>query len=102
MVSQQGTKCVIFVHPWSVMVSIASYPFELGNLVMKSSATTSNGVVLSWGYMGCSGAFVGRLLTLCRWHSPHPRTYSATSRRSPGHQYPRSTKSTVLAIPGCP
>jgi hypothetical protein len=25
-----------------------------------------------FGYIGCSGALVGLLLTLCRWHSVHP------------------------------
>ena len=66
MVSLQGMKCVILVQPWSVIVSMESYPFEAGNLVMKSSATTSNGLASCRGYMGCKGALVGRLLTLCR------------------------------------
>src|ERR1700761_2576932 len=64
--SLQGMKCVTFMQPWSGMVSMESYPLDKGNLVIKSNAMTLKGVALSRGYMGCRGAFVGRLLTLCR------------------------------------
>ena len=65
MVSLHGMKCVILVQPWSVMVSMESYPSDEGNLVIKSKATILNGVVFFWGYIGCSGALVGLLFTLC-------------------------------------
>ena len=60
-----GMKCAILVQPWSVIVSIESYLFERGNLVIKSKATTSNGATPSVGYIGRRGALVGQLLTLC-------------------------------------
>jgi hypothetical protein len=41
MSSLHGMKIAAFVQPWSVMVSIESYPCETGNLTMKSSATVS-------------------------------------------------------------
>jgi hypothetical protein len=59
-----GMKMDAFVHPWLVMVRIKSKPCEIGNLTMKSSATILNGSASGFGYMGCRGAFVGRLLTL--------------------------------------
>jgi F420-0:gamma-glutamyl ligase-like protein len=41
---------------------------------MKSSATVSNGIASGFGYIGCSGAFVGRVLTLCVTVSPSPQS----------------------------
>ncbi len=61
-----GMNIAALVQPWSVMVSMESKPCETGNLTIKSSATVSNGIASGFGYMGCNGALVGRLLTL--WH----------------------------------
>jgi hypothetical protein len=55
-------------------VRIELYPYEIGSLVIKSSAMVLNGIASGFGYMGLRGAFVGRLLTLCCWHSAHPCT----------------------------
>ncbi len=41
--SLQGMNNAIFVHPWSVIVRMVSYPFDLGNLVMKSRAIVWKG-----------------------------------------------------------
>jgi hypothetical protein len=49
MSSLHGMKIATFVHPWSVMVSIESYPCETGNLTMKSSATVSKGAASNLG-----------------------------------------------------
>src|SRR6266568_8882659 len=55
MLSLQGMNTAAFVQSWSVTVSIESYPCEIGNLVMKSSAMVSNGIALRVGKMGESG-----------------------------------------------
>jgi hypothetical protein len=95
-------KIAAFVQPWLVIVSIESNPCEIGNLTMKSSATVSKGVASALGYIGCRGALVGRVLTLCLWQSAHPLTYSVMSAHIRGHQYSRSVSCIVLLIPGCP
>ena len=41
--SLQGIKTDALVQLWSVMVRRESYPWDLGSLVMKSSAIVSNG-----------------------------------------------------------
>src|SRR6202012_1149426 len=64
--------------------------------------TTSNGSASGFGYKGCNGAFVGRVLIFIRWHSAHPFTYMRISIFMRGHQYDRSISSVVLLIPGCP
>src|SRR6266702_6090907 len=74
ILSLQGMNTAALVQSWSVTVSIKSYPCEMGNLVMKSKATVSNGIALCVGNMGDSGAFVGCVLILFLWHSTHPRT----------------------------
>ena len=66
MVLLHGTKCTILVQLWSIMVSIKSYPLDGGNLVIKSNATTSKGFASPCGYIGCRGALVGLLFTLCQ------------------------------------
>ena len=43
IVSLQGIKMAALLQSWSVMVRIVSYPWDLGNLTMKSMAITSNG-----------------------------------------------------------
>ena len=98
----QGMKTTAFEQSWSVMVSMVSYPFDSGNLTMKSIATVSKGNACNVGEMGCKVARVWWVLTLLRWHSPHPCTYSQISSRIPGHQYLFERISVVQDIPGCP
>ncbi len=43
IVSLQGIKMAALLHLWSVMVRIVSYPYDLGNLTMKSIVITSKG-----------------------------------------------------------
>src|SRR6266581_7397377 len=74
ILSLQGMNIVALVQSWSVMVSIESYPCEIGSLVMKSRAIVSNGIALGLGNMGDMGAFVGCILILFLWHSAHPFT----------------------------
>jgi hypothetical protein len=38
IVSLQGIKMAALEQPWSVIVRIESYPFEMGSLTMKSRA----------------------------------------------------------------
>src|SRR6266702_1226489 len=95
-------RMTAFEQSWSVIVRIESYPWDMGNLVMKSRAMVAKGIASGVGNIGCNGAFVGRVLTLCLWHSAHPLTYSMTSFTSCGHQYCRATSCAVLLIPGCP
>src|SRR6266571_1515647 len=64
MLSRQGMNTAAFVQSWSTMVSIESYPCDMGNLVIKSSATVSKGIASGLGNMGDSGAFVGLVLIL--------------------------------------
>ena len=66
MSSVQGMNCAILVQSWSVIVKIESYPWDTGSFVIKLRAMVSNGRASGFGYMGLSGAFVGRVLTLCR------------------------------------
>ena len=42
-------KMAIFVHPWSVMVRMESYPCDLGNLTIKSIAIVEKGKASGWG-----------------------------------------------------
>src|SRR6266702_1595000 len=64
MLSLHGINTAAFVQSWSVMVSIKSYPCEIGSLVMKSRATVSKGIASHVGNIGDSGALVGRVLIL--------------------------------------
>jgi hypothetical protein len=61
-----GMNIAALMQPWSVIVSMELNPCETGSLTMKSNTTVSNGIASGFGYMGCKGALVGRLLTL--WH----------------------------------
>src|SRR5260370_20804261 len=79
--SWQGMNTAALVQSWSVTVRIESLPCDSGNLVIKSSAIVSNGSASGFGEMGCSGAFVGRLLIFCRWDSAHRWTNFITSLR---------------------
>ena len=64
IVSLQGMKIATFEQLWSVMVSMESYPFEGGNLTIKSIATVSKGNARGMGKMGCRVAWVQWVLTL--------------------------------------
>ena len=57
IVSLQGMKIAAFEQSWSVMVSMESYPFEGGNLTMKSIATVLKGNAHRMGNMGCKVAW---------------------------------------------
>src|SRR6266702_3595327 len=59
ILSLHGMNIAAFVQSWSVTVSTESYPCEIGNLVMKSNATVSNGIASCVGKMGDNGALVG-------------------------------------------
>ena len=100
--SRHGMNMNTLEQSWSVIVRMESYPSDSGSLVIKSMATTSNGVASSLAYMGCNGARVGQLFTLFLWHSVQPFTYSATSLRRFSHHVIHSTSCTVWVIPGCP
>ena len=100
--SRHGMNIDALEQSWSVTVRIESHPLDSRSFMMKSMATTSNGVASSLANISCSGARVGQLFTLFLWHSAHPFTYSATSFRRFGHHPTRSMSCTVLAIPGCP
>src|SRR6266702_5809583 len=85
--SLHGMNMATLLQLWFMTVSMESYPCDIGNLVMKSSMTVSNGIASGFGYIGCRGTQVGRVLILCCWHSAHPFTYSITSLHMFGHQY---------------
>ena len=54
----QGMKITAFEQLWSVIVSMESYPFEGGNLTMKSIATVSKGNACETGRIGRNVAWV--------------------------------------------
>ena len=56
IVSLQGIKTAAFEQSWSVTVSMVSYPFDGGNLTMKSIATVSKGSACDIGRMGRKAA----------------------------------------------
>ena len=58
IVSLHGMKIATFEQSWSVMVSMVSYPFDSGNLTMKSIATISKGNACDVGKMGRKAAWV--------------------------------------------
>ena len=62
--SLQERNMAIFVHPWSVIVRIESYPWDLGNLTIKSIAMVENGGMFGCGKIGERGAFSLWVLTL--------------------------------------
>ena len=57
IVSLQGIKIAAFEQSWSVIVSMASYPLDGGNLTMKSIATVSKGSACNVGEMGRKAAW---------------------------------------------
>src|SRR5580693_9098732 len=57
--STQGMKIVAFEQSWSVSVSMESYPWDTGNLVIKSTATVSKGIASGLAHIGSKGALVG-------------------------------------------
>ena len=63
--SLHGMNSTVLVQSWSVTVRIELYPWDGGNFVMKFTAITSNGAALGFGKIGCSGALVGLVFTLC-------------------------------------
>ena len=69
-----GINIDAFVQSWSVIVRMESYPWDLGNFVIKSRAMVSNGIASGLENMGWSAALIGRLLTLCCWQSAQPWT----------------------------
>src|SRR6266702_382078 len=73
ILSLHGMNITAFIQSWSVIVSIESYPCKIGSLVMKSSATVSNGIASCVGKIGESGTLVGHVLILFLWHSAHPQ-----------------------------
>ncbi len=85
--SLHGMNMAALLQSWSVTVSMELYPCDTGNLVMKSNVTVLKGMASGFGYIGCRGAWVGRVLILCHWQSAHPLTYSITSLHIFGHQY---------------
>ena len=64
--STQGMNTVALEQSWSVIVSIESYPCDMGSFVMKSSATVSKGIASGFANMGWREARVGHVLTLLR------------------------------------
>ena len=54
----QGIKIAAFEQSWSVTVSMASYPLDGGNLMMKSIATVSKGSACDTGEIGRNVAWV--------------------------------------------
>ena len=66
MALQQGINNATLVQSWLVTVRMELYPWDGGNFVMKSIVMTSNGVASGFGKIGCSGALVGLVFTLCR------------------------------------
>ena len=92
---------VALEHPWSTMVRIVLYPFDLGRLVIKFMETYWKGPssvgVLKW-YKGAWGSQI----VLLSWHLVHPLMYCSTYSLSFGPWYFCLTKSRVLDIPGWP
>ncbi len=64
IVSLHGMNIAALLQSWSVMVSIESYPCDMGSLVMKSRATVLKGIASGRGNIGCSGALVGHVFIL--------------------------------------
>ena len=54
----KGMKIAAFEQSWSVMVSMESYPFDDGNLTIKSIATVSKGNACDTGKIGHRAAWV--------------------------------------------
>ena len=52
IVSLHGIKIAAFEQSWSVTVSMVSYPFDGGNLTIKSIATVSKGSACDVGRIG--------------------------------------------------
>ena len=52
IVSLQGMKIAAFEQSWSVTVSMVSYPFDGGNLTIKSIAIVSKGSACDVGRIG--------------------------------------------------
>src|SRR6266702_1493773 len=86
IVSLHGINNAALVQSWSVIVSIESYPLDVGSFVMKSIVTTSNGCASGSVVIGKSFGFWWCVLILLAWHVAHPLTYSSTSFFRFGHQ----------------
>src|ERR1700761_2389273 len=92
----------IFVHPWSVIVRMESYPWDLGSLTIKSIAMVENGGAFGCGKIGERGAFPFWVLTLFLWQSAQPFTYCSTSLAILGHHRCCRRSCVVRETPGCP
>ena len=62
--SLHGIRITVLVQSWPVTVSIESYPFDRGNLTMKSIATVSNSSAPVFANIRLSGALLVWLFTL--------------------------------------
>lgn len=102
MVILQGRKTAARVHPWSMIVRIASNPLLSGSAVIRSMVIIWNGrvsqpVVILYGRVR-----FGWIDFLFCWHVVHPLTYSAIHGVIWGHQNVLVTLSSVLSLPGWP
>jgi hypothetical protein len=87
MVVEQGRKIAAHEHPWSTIVSIASFPLLLGRPVMRSITMWENGLALMVdGMQNISGLMRCVRFLFC-WHVAQPLMYSVIQVLVPGQKY---------------
>jgi len=87
MVVLQGRKTAPCEHPWSTMVSMASYPLDLGSPVIRSITICVNRGVFSGTVILWSGVFVICVMFLFCWQVAHPLMYWSIQAFYEGQKY---------------
>ena len=87
IVIQHGRNAVAWEHPWSTMVSIASWPLDCGSWVMRSITTVLKGHSVRSPGMRYKGVLFFVVHILFCWHIMHPLMYCLIHAFIFGHQY---------------
>src|SRR6266436_10034642 len=98
----QGRKIAPREHPWSTIVRMASFPWHIGNPVIRSIAILWKGSVFGVVGMRNKGVFVLWVWILFCWHVAHPLTYSAIQAFMPFQVVCAFALRIVSSRPGCP
>jgi hypothetical protein len=87
MIVEQGRKIAPYEHPWSTIVSMASWLSLLGSLVIRSIAMWENGLALMVDGIRNIGVLMWCVRFLFCWHVAQPLMYSVIHVLAPGQKY---------------
>ena len=96
-----GINFVAFEQLWSIIVSTALKPFNLGRSMIKSIAIIWKGPEWGSGMIGCRGVFWCIMHGLFSWQVAHLQMYSSTNSFIPLPSYIWLRRWVVLEMLGC-